>query len=133
MATDCSTPDTETDSNVSDSLLKGLKNDEDQDTRDCPHNCHGSLSVVEDGDTERVLCQSCRCTPEGVYYDPDDSTTPEIGFQAFAPNRDNWDRGLEWRRSGEREKYRNSGNVKMVGAFEGPYPDEWTSPRDSII
>jgi len=127
------TTDSTDDSETTDTLLKGLKNDEDQDTRDCPHNCHGSLTVVEREAEEMVLCQSCRCTPDGVYYDPDDSTTPEVGFQAFAPNRDNWDRGLEWRRSGERERYRNSDNVMMVGAFEGPYPDEWTSPEDSLI
>jgi len=132
MATD-STTDTTTDSEPVDTLLKGLKNDEDQDTRKCPHNCHGELSVVEDGDTERVLCQSCRCTPEGIYYDPDDSTTPEVGFQAFAPNRDNWDRGLEWRRSDDRERYRNSDNVKMVGGFEEAWPQEKTSGEDSII
>jgi len=127
------TTDSTDDSEQANTLLKGLKNDEDQDTRDCPHNCHGSLSVEEHDSEEIVLCQSCRCTPDGVYYDPDDSTTPEVGFQAFAPNRDNWDRGLEWRQSGERERYRNSDNVMMVGAFERAYPEERTSREDSLI
>lgn len=132
-------------------LLQGLKNDEKQDTRKCPHtHCHGNLSVVEQDNGEIVLCQSCRCTPDGVYYEPEERSTPstshdgqcsqylffkgeEPDVTAFDPRGNEWDNGLQFRNSGEREEYRNSGNVKMVGGFEDPWSQEHTTREDSII
>jgi len=148
-ATEEDTVETENES----SLLSGIKTDEPQDTRSCPHeHCHGSLSVEnEDSNNERVICQSCRCTPDGVYFEPDvRGTNPrgnesETGLQApffepngpvrptFNPNNSEWDSHLEFRNYGEREQYRVSGNVKMVGGFESAWPQEKTSRDDSLI
>ena len=41
--------------------------DTDTDDRNCPHECHGTLSVTDD---DRVICETCRCTPAGVYIPP---------------------------------------------------------------
>ena len=61
-------PETDTGNGVT-SLADALRTDEPEDTRDCPHeSCEGSLSVTDD---DRVLCQTCRCTPEGVFLPPD--------------------------------------------------------------
>jgi len=51
-------------------LAHAIKNvDRDADTRKCPHECHGTLQLTDD---DRVICPSCRCTPDGVYLPPDD-------------------------------------------------------------
>lgn len=141
-----STTDDTSDTDES-TLLKGLKNDEKQDTRKCPHeHCHGNLSVIEHNNSEMVICQSCRCTPDGTYYEPKSHyTPPEGGLQesffypngspcsTFKPQESEWDDHLQWRGSGDRERYRNSNIRKVVGSFESAYPDEMTSPEDSII
>jgi len=142
---------TESESTNEDAFLQGLKNDRDEDTRKCPHNCHGHLEVVEQANDEMVLCQSCRCTPDGVYYPlDDDDETPGVdsgsmGFQApffypngpsrpvFNPRHSEWDSQLEFRNYGEREEYRVSENIKMVGGFEEAWPDEKVSREDSLI
>lgn len=133
-----------------DSLVEAIKTDEPQDSRACPHgDCHGSLSVVEDSatDSERVLCQTCRCDPDGVFHEPDEGHSPSAeatGLQAtfwypngppsstFDPKGSAWDSQLEWK-YGERLEYRVSGNVKMVGGFEEAWPQEKTSRDDSLI
>lgn len=127
---------------------------EDIDTkynsRDCPHECHGTLTTDDDS---RVLCESCRCTPDGVYLPPesdtDNSTTSKsdcsqyLFFQdgetrssAFNPKGSEWDNHLaeqDYHGDLDRARYRNSNAVIMVGGFEEAHPQEMTSREDSLI
>jgi len=128
-------------------LAEGLRTDEPQDSRDCPHDCHGELTVDDD---DTVYCETCRCTPDGVFLPPDnweDSTRQdghcsqyaffEVGLPrspTFNPKGSRWDSGLESKHNrAERAQYRNSRRRKVVGSFELAYPDEMTSRDDSLI
>ena len=53
-------------------LIRGLRIDEDADSRHCPHECHGSLELIEEDSPgpPTVVCGACRCTPDGVYLPP---------------------------------------------------------------
>jgi len=81
-------------------LADGIRTDLPEDTRDCPHECHGHLTVDED---DRVICTLCRCDPDGVYYPPEpwddsESTTRSSGsnphpsrVQNHHPDRPDYD------------------------------------------
>lgn len=123
------------------------------DSRDCPHECHGTLSTDDDG---RVLCETCRCTPDGVYLPPENDedggavSEPsksdcsqylffEGGYprsSTFNPKGSEWDNHLaEPDHTGDlvRATYRNSGKRKVVGSFEKPWSQEKLSREDSLI
>jgi hypothetical protein len=118
-------------------LAEAMRSDEPQDSRECPHECHGSLSVKDD---DTVLCESCRCTPDGVYLPPDTERgdgTPvksacsqytffccEGSFPMFYPH--------PWANE-DRERYRHSGAVRLVGGFTEAWPHERTSREDSLL
>jgi len=127
------------------------------DSRDCPHECHGTLTVIEESGDNIVICESCRCTPDGVYYPPETnerkviSTVQPQGFtggkqpsrrydertlrdyQPLHPYRRSPDRGGHPWADHDRERYRHSGRVKLVGGFERAWPQEQTSRDDSLI
>lgn len=131
------------------------------DSRDCPHDCHGSLSVDDEG---RVLCETCRCTPDGVYLPPEDDSstnkdtndggeglngsksycsqykffeTRAMPSSTFNPHTSRWDNALaeynEHENTLTRDQYRNSGRRKVVGSFEEAWPQEKTTTEDSLI
>lgn len=85
---------------------------ERDDDRDCPHDCHGNLTVAEDGQT--VVCWLCRCTPDGVYIEP--------------PRR----RHDDGRRANNRVTYRISGRVRLAGGFEPPYSERDERRPDGV-
>lgn len=98
------------------------------DSRDCPHNCSGTLSV---DDNDRVLCESCRCTPDGVYLPPtDESATMEGRFSQFVwfyPKGQRPEDGVveQW----EHDRYPGSDRqcqlprVRMAGGYEAVYDE----------
>lgn len=100
--------------------------DKDQDTRDCPHECHGVLTVTDDN---VVLCQSCRCTPDGVYYPPEqnDSSTNSGRVKS---NHNPWGQRRE---HGNVDRYRHSNKVRLAGGYTEAYPQELTTRDDSLI
>jgi hypothetical protein len=94
--------------------------DRDTDERSCPHECHGSLSV-DDG---RVLCETCRCTPDGVFLPPADESTVNEGrcsqylwFNTKVPQTNH-----PWH-TGECERYHNSNRAKMPGGYQNVYDE----------
>lgn len=100
--------------------------DRDTDKRSCPHECHGSLSV-DDG---RVLCETCRCTPDGVYLPPADESTLNEGrcsqFSWFYPkgSRPEDVVAQQWKH----DNYRGHGNttlvrVRMAGGYQDVYDE----------
>lgn len=110
-------------------LAKGLKIDHEEDSRSCPHECHGELELTEDG---TVLCQLCRCTPDGVYYPPDgewdDDDSQCVQYRWFHPTIEAREGGFPDEnphplRGGNRsvEHYSHSGAVILVGGFEIVY------------
>jgi hypothetical protein len=135
------TTDQRTDhSDVSDSLVEGLKTDRERDTRSCRQDdCHGELTLTDD---ERVICQLCRCTPDGVYLPPDDeggegrvdgmcvqykffhpSGGSGCGFSTSDPKGSRGENGSP-------ERYDNSGNVRLPGGVEAVYDeDDKVRPR----
>jgi len=86
--------------------------DEPQDSRSCPHNCHGSLDVDDD---DRVYCTSCHCTPDGVFLPPTSYSNHSNGKRDVG-------------HSDSVEVYYNSRNVILAGGYEAPY-DECESER----
>jgi len=101
-------------------LARGLKNDEDKDRRSCPHDgCHGTLELT---DSDRVVCNGCRCTPDGVYLPLPPSkhyVTPHS--QQYEPiqlrTKDVWERSLNV----EHGYYINSKKPRMAGGYEEVY------------
>ena len=82
-------------------LAQGLKNDRASDSRPCPHDtCHGELTLTND---DRVVCTSCRVTPNGVFLMPD------------------WEG--EDDEDGEDERYSNSNEVILPGGREVVYDE----------
>lgn len=118
--------------------------DRDRDSRDCPHDCHGSLDVDDDG---RVICESCRCTPDGVYIPPKETrssgsnpkgswgenTLPDGGYYHCTFFEPIWPIGKHPWADSDRERYRNSNEVVLAGGFEEAWPHEKTSRDDSLI
>jgi len=121
-------------------LAEAMRSDEPQDSRDCPHECHDSLSVKDD---DTVLCESCRCTPDGVYLPPSREDDADDGnpvksacsqyifhvcdggsFPTFYPH--------PWAKE-DRERYRHSHRVRLVGGFTEAWPHERTSREDSLL
>ena len=96
--------------------------DTELDSRDCPHECHGELSVSDDG---RVLCQSCRCTPSGVYIPPSEgdsvdtieSAPSSLSTHFFYP------KGPPVPTRVERDRYSHSKKVILLGGFEAVYDE----------
>jgi len=138
-------------------LAEAMRSDEPQDSRDCPHKCHGSLSVKDD---DTVLCESCRCTPDGVYLPPDfDDSLYESSQSASAArtHEDGADDGKPVKSAcsqyeyfissatrlptfyphpwadRDRERYRHSNRVRLVGGFTEAWPHEQTSRDDSLL
>lgn len=84
-------------------LAQGLKNDRAEDSRDCLHSsCHGELTLT---DGERVVCRSCRCTPDGIFLMPQ--------------RRDEDDE------DDHKERYSNSNNVILPGGHEKIYDETY--------
>jgi len=83
------------------------------DSRDCPHDCGGTLTVEDD----TVICSTCRCTPDGVYIDPPERTwvKQSRGWLFSRPNPKG--ERLETWPPDERERYRGSNETRMVGAY----------------
>jgi len=92
-------------------LAKGIKTDEDHDTRGCPHDeCHGSLMLTN---SENVVCTSCRCTPDGIYLPPTDGN----GTSAFAGRND---RTPTW----DHDTYDTSNKQRLAGGYEAVYDED---------
>jgi len=64
---------TSTEGSTVTTLAEGMRTDRETDRRGCPQpSCHGVLSLIEmDDGSERVCCETCRCTPDGEYLNPD--------------------------------------------------------------
>jgi hypothetical protein len=98
------------------------------DDRDCPHGCHGTLSVDDD---DRVICETCRCTPAGVYIPPsEDSSRTDSRcsqFQWFYPRGQTGDNGDA--ESFDHDKYNGPDNsttltrVRMAGGYQHVYDE----------
>jgi len=112
------------------SLAAGLKNDEPRDTRGCPHDCHGTLKLT---DNDRVVCDGCRCTPDGVYIPLDDAEqydgTPSLtynpkGLWGGNPPSDAWslcpDTGYELHDTYDNYPY----NTRLAGGYEKVYDQD---------
>jgi hypothetical protein len=82
------------------------------DTRDCPHDCHGNLSLTDD---EEVICETCRCTPDGEYISPEERTwvSQPRGWLFSRPNPKG--ERLQNHPPDERERYRGSNLVRLYG------------------
>ncbi len=110
-------------------LAAGLKNDEPQDSRGCPHDCHGNLTLTE---KDRVVCDGCRCTPDGVYIPLDDAHKYDgVGFSAYKPlgsDPENTDpNGWKHCLAPEyvnHDDYDNSQNVRLAGGYEAVYDQD---------
>lgn len=98
-------------------LAHQIKNvDTDRETRDCPHNCHGTLSLTP---ADNVICESCRCTPDGVYL------PPKIQSRSNGSRRHKgWGKRGENTLPQSRDRYDNSNNVILVGGYEKVYNEE---------
>lgn len=114
-------------------LVEGLKRDRPEDSRDCPHECHGSLTLTEN---ERVICQSCRCTPDGVFSEPSESTPDQPrGLVSSARNpypshTENGDAEREWYSHSFREC--SLTRVRMPGGFENVYDENDENRPDGV-
>jgi len=64
---------TSTEGSTVTTLAEGMRTDRETDRRGCPQpSCHGVLSLIEAEDgSERVCCETCRCTPDGEYLNPE--------------------------------------------------------------
>jgi hypothetical protein len=112
------------------SLAAGLKNDEPRDTRGCPHDCHGTLKLTEQ---DRVVCDGCRCTPEGVYIPLDDAEQYDgVGFSAYKPlgsDPENTDPNA-WKHCNapeyvDHDTYDNYPyNTRLAGGYEAVYDQD---------
>jgi len=141
-------------------LARGLRASEDspfEDVRACPHDCHGTLELTEDEND--VVCSFCRCRPDGTYLPPEsDDPLPRVvpahGTDSTArrgtdfvrlyphPSRPSNGYPRGWLTDGdasaaegrsERERYRNSERVILVGGYEQAYAAETTSVDDGRI
>lgn len=117
---------TETNTNVGTTdLVDGMTSDREEDTRHCPDpTCHGSLTLIDDGD--RAVCRSCRCTPKGIYIPPDEHTRRHIEPRGTVlPDRNPQGKRYEngWA-DDPRERYRGSRHVKLAGGFEDVYDED---------
>jgi hypothetical protein len=101
--------------------------DRDTDERSCPHECHGSLSVT-DG---RVLCETCRCTPDGVYLPPVNESSLNEGrcsqYLWFYPKGSRPEDHVA-EQAFEHEEYDGNGDttlvrVRMVGGYQDVYDE----------
>ena len=109
-------PETDTGNGVT-SLADALRTDEPEDTRDCPHeSCEGSLSLT---DNDRVLCQTCRCTPEGVFLplDPLD----EGGSSASNPKGQRGEDRVP--QAWNHDEYPN-GAARLAGGYDDVYDED---------
>jgi hypothetical protein len=151
--------DTDTDDEPT-PLARGLRASEDSpfdDVRACPHDCHGTLELTEDEDN--VVCSFCRCRPDGTYLPPEEDdplprVVPSRGADSTArrgtdfvrlyphPSRPSNGSPRGWLTDGDgptaegspdRERYRNSERVILVGGYERAYPIEKTSVDDGRI
>lgn len=117
------------------SLAQGMVFDHEEDTRSCPHDCHGTLELNEDS---IPICQSCRCSPEGIYYHPDeyDAGRLEPNGTVLPPRnpkgKDSRTHIHPWAND-PRDRYRGSNAVILAGGFEEAWPQEKTTRDDSII
>jgi len=105
-------------------LARGLKNDEDKDRRSCPHDgCHGTLELT---DSDRVVCNGCRCTPDGVYL----PLPPSKHYVTYVSSRrdpkglwgestdpDGWTRTVHV----DHDEYDVSQNIRLAGGYEIVY------------
>ena len=118
------------------SLADAIKTDEPEDTRSCRHqDCHGTLTVT---DEDRVVCGSCRCTPDGVFLPPESSGGS--GFRRYNPR---FARRTTWCGDGyadsdpkgvpdedgvlqrwNHEKYDNSDKARLAGGYDDVYDEE---------
>lgn len=117
--------------------------DEPRDSRDCPHECHGELTVDEE---DRVLCETCRCTPDGVYLPPEthESTASGCGLQAtfFDPyhgigpaSSDADPKGLRPEVRSKRDSYYDcypSGAARLAGGYEAVYDEDDEGRPDGV-
>lgn len=116
-------PCTDTDSTIT-SLAHAIKEiDEDRDNRDCPHEgCHGSLSVT---DNDLVICHSCRCTPDGIYYPPQRHDDYESNPPHFGTIHNRKDPPqpphLTSKNGDDREEYIHSKQIILPGGFTAVY------------
>ncbi len=100
-------------------LAKGLKNDRPEDSRSCPHECHGSLSLLDDN---RVICETCRCTPDGIYIPLDEPKTSVIEGRCL---QSSWFNPYPSRsQNGSPERYDGSNRVRLPGGFEEVYDED---------
>lgn len=121
--------------NVTTSLAQGMQYDREEDTRSCPHDCHGHLELSED---DVPICATCRCSPEGVYYPPDTYSGGQIEprgtvLRARNPHHRASRSTLHPWANDERERYRGSNAIILPGGFEDAWPQEMTTRDDSII
>ena len=104
-------------------LAKGIKTDEPQDTRDCPHeDCHGSLTLT---DSDRVVCETCRVTPSGIFLYPPMREVGGYGHPPDAPLGSHYeDTGSEsWNEQwmDKHSGYDNEDEVRLAGGYERVY------------
>lgn len=95
------------------------------DSRSCPHDCHGNLDLTDSGN---VICQTCRCTPDGVYLPPKERTWGKDRHdRLFEPRGSGFLGGNPWGQRGEdgsverAVRYDNSNIVQMAGGYEEVY------------
>lgn len=111
------TPSNDSDNKLT-PLAHQIKNvDTDRETRDCPHNCHGSLSLTP---AENVICESCRCTPDGVYLPP----KIQGANGTRSSGRKGWGKGVEITLADDRDRYDNSDKIILAGGHEVVYNEE---------
>lgn len=117
------------------SLAEGLQTDEPGDTRSCPHECHGSLSVT---DSDIVICESCRCTPDGTYLPPDDGETDNIEGRGtvFYPSYPHPSRRSEPFQTWGHDEYREHDDgheyVRLAGGYERVYDEDEDNRPDGV-
>lgn len=116
-------PRTDTDNTVT-SLAYAIKEiDEDEDSRACKdEHCHGSLTTTDGG---IVICRSCRCTPDGIYYPPQrhddyESNPPHFGT-IHNPKDPPRPPHLTSRNGDDREEYIHSKDIILPGGFTAVY------------
>jgi len=101
---------------------------EQTDTRDCPHDCPGTLDRTDD----ELVCSTCRCRPDGTYVPPVRDVENGGKMKAlcvqtrwFNPHTcDDMNRSTQ---STDRDRYAHSNRMKCYGGYEYVYDE--TDPR----
>jgi len=107
-------------------LVQGLKNDRPEDSRSCPHECHGSLSLT---DEDIPICQSCRCTPDGVYLPTSMDTTANKAWRSGSRGENPYpSRGED-----APPRYDNSDLVVLPGGHEEVYDEDDENRPNGVI